>query len=100
MLFRWSFWADALTRGIRTFCQTLVAVLGGGALNVWTVGWHSALGVAAGSALLAVLMAVDRLSVAPTVDVLVEPAAAPVAPVGRFKPPAEVTVAACGDSLR
>lgn len=59
-IFSKAFLKDASVRGIRTFCQTLGSVLGGSALNVWTVGWHSAMGVAAGSALISFLMTVDR----------------------------------------
>ena len=59
-IFSKAFVKDATIRGIRTFCQTLGSVLGGSALNVWTVGWHSAMGVAAGSALISFLMTVDR----------------------------------------
>jgi hypothetical protein len=59
-IFSKAFVKDATIRGIRTFCQTLGSVLGGSALNVWTVGWHSAVGVAAGSALISFLMTVDR----------------------------------------
>lgn len=89
MLFTWDFWSDALTRCVRTFCQTLAAVLGGSAMNIWEAGWHSALGVAAGSALLSLLMAADRLTVTPRVDVTVEPLAKGVElPVG------------CGENLR
>lgn len=59
-IFSKAFLKDAAVRGIRTFCQTLASVLGGSALDVWTVGWHSAMGVAAGSALISFLMTVDR----------------------------------------
>ena len=55
-----AFWSDAFTRFIRTFCQTLAAALGGNALNVWNADWHQSFGLATGSALLALLMAVDR----------------------------------------
>lgn len=81
MFFTWAFWSDSLSRGIRTFCQTLAAGLGGNALNVWNADWHQLLGLAAGSALLALLMAVDRsgavlaASNAPSVPVVVEPVA-------------------------
>lgn len=97
-MFRWEWWSDALTRAFRTFCQTLVASLGGSALNIWNVGWHNALGVSAGSALLAILMAVDRLSSAPQVSVTVEPEPAPM---GVSAPFGDVPVMrGCGDRLR
>jgi F0F1-type ATP synthase membrane subunit a len=95
MLFTWIFWQDAVSRGIRTFCQTLLAAWGGNALNVWSADWHQSLGLAAGSALLALLMAVDRsgavlaASNAPSETVVVEP----VAFVAPFQH-------GCGDKLR
>ena len=60
MYFTWTFWQDALSRGLRTFAQTLAAALGGSALNVWNAGWVQAIGLAAGSSLLSVLMTIDR----------------------------------------
>lgn len=96
MLFTWSFWNDAITRAIRTFAQTLLAVLGGGALNIWQVGWHSAFGVAAGSAFLALLMAVDRsgAAAAATTTTVIEPVI--VEPLGL----APAKGVGCGESLR
>jgi hypothetical protein len=88
MLFTSVFWRDAATRAIRSFAQTLAAALGGNALNVWVAGWHQSLGLAAGSALLAILMAVDRSTVPQTVEV--------VAPVASVAP----LVSTCGDALR
>jgi hypothetical protein len=74
------FWSDAFTRCIRTFAQTLAAGLGGSALNVWNASWHQAVGLAAGSALLAVLMTADRWT-------------APASEVPKL-------VSGCGDDLR
>jgi hypothetical protein len=88
MLFSSVFWRDAVTRAVRSFAQTLAAALGGSALNVWSAGWHQSLGLAAGSALLAVLMAVDR-STATTV-VVAPPSASNVVPL----------VSTCGDALK
>ena len=84
-----AFWSDAVTRCVRTFCQTLAAALGGSALNVWNASWHQAVGLAAGSALLAVLMTADRWS-AGTAEPreLIEPAT--------FLTPS----GGCGDDLR
>ena len=59
-IFTWDFWKDALSRIIRTFCQTLASVMGGTALNVWTAGWGASVGVALGAALVSFLMCVDR----------------------------------------
>jgi len=94
MIFNSMFWRDAATRAIRSFAQTLAAALGGSALNVWNAGWHQSLGLAAGSALLALLMAVDRSTVAPTVEVV--PVSAPVTVPAALAP----LVTTCGDSLR
>lgn len=91
-MFTWAFLNDALTRSLRTFAQTLLAVLGGGALDIWNVGWHSAFGVAAGSALLSLLMAVDRWgSSIVEQPVVVEP----VEPLTLVN-----AKAGCGESLR
>ena len=90
-MFSQAFWQDAFTRMFRSFAQTLAAALGGSALNVWSAGWHQALGLAAGSAVLAFLMAVDRSTVAvPGVSSAVSDAAS-------FVP---VRVSTCGDSLK
>lgn len=59
-VFTWYFWKDAISRIIRTFCQTLASVLGGSAFSIWTVGWASSLGIALGASLVSFLMCVDR----------------------------------------
>jgi len=92
--FTTAFWSDAVTRCIRTFCQTLAAALGGSALNVWNASWHQAVGLAAGSALLAVLMTADRWTSGSS-PVVVEPAVVDE-PVGFFTP----NGGGCGDDLR
>lgn len=58
----WSkqFALDASWRAFRTFCQTLAAMLGGETVNVLTVDWKGLLGVSVGSALVSLLMSVDR----------------------------------------
>lgn len=96
-MFTKEFAKDAATRCIRTFCQTLAAVLGGSAMNVWTAGWHSALGVALGSAFLSLLMAVDRLSATTEVAVTVQPIEPILEPVAPLAAPMQV---GCGESLR
>ena len=94
MLFTADWLKDAATRAARSFAQTLAAALGGSALNVWNAGWHQSLGLAAGSAVLAILMAVDRATVSVSAPTVQAPAQALVAPT------AISTVTACGDSLR
>jgi len=47
-----------IERAVKTFCQTLVAALGAGAVNILEVPWQSAVSVAAGAALISVLTSV------------------------------------------
>ena len=54
------FWLDSSWRSFRTFCQTLAAMLGGETVNVLTADWKGMLSVSAGSALVSLLMSVDR----------------------------------------
>jgi hypothetical protein len=49
------FWQDAIERSVKTFAQTLAAVLGAGAVDVLAVDWQSALAVSGGAALVSVL---------------------------------------------
>lgn len=100
-MFTVSFFKDALWRAFRTFCQTLLSIFGGSALNVWNVGWHNSLGVAAGAALISLLMSVDRSTAAPVVVEAVkpvEPVSFVAAPVALSAP--SPVVGACGGSLR
>ena len=90
-----AFWSDAFTRCVRTFCQTLAAALGGSAMNIWNASWHQAVGLAAGSALLAVLMTADRWTLG-TTPVVVEPVT--VEPVALQ--PFVSRSTGCGDDLR
>mgnify|MGYP003607260128 CR=1 FL=1 len=60
-VFTWNFWRDAISRIVRTFCQTLASTLGGSALNIWQIsGWTSAIGISLGASLVSFLMCVDR----------------------------------------
>lgn len=52
-----SFWKDLTERAIKTFAQTLLAVLAVG-VPVWEMEWVSALGIAAGATVLSVLTSV------------------------------------------
>lgn len=99
MIFTWDFWKDAAARSIRTFAQTLAAALSGSALNIWSADWHQAFGLAAGSAVVALLMAVDRSG---TVSHASSPTAVVVEPVEFVERPmgAAAPIVACGDNLR
>lgn len=59
-VFTWNFWKDAVSRSIRTFCQTLVSVLGVSELNVFSASWGAALGISLGSCFVSFLMCLDR----------------------------------------
>jgi len=63
--FTTKFWADAAERATKTVAQALLALLvvGDQALNILTVNWTQALGVAAGAGLISVLMSVVTASV-------------------------------------
>ena len=82
---------DAGWRAFRTFCQTALAAFGGTSLDLFHANMMGVLSVSAGSALLSLLMSVDRSTVAPVVE------AAPVALAAPLETP--VTVA-CGTNLR
>lgn len=49
------FWKDATERAVKTFAQTLAAVLGAGAVDILAVEWTSALAVSGGAALVSAL---------------------------------------------
>lgn len=57
------FWlgeSGVLVRCVRTFAQTAVAMIGVSSFSVWSVDWQNVLGVSLGSALLSLLMSLDR----------------------------------------
>lgn len=57
-MFTWKFWKDAIERTLRTFAQTVAAVLIVGVTNLATVDWSTVLGVAGASALASLLSAI------------------------------------------
>lgn len=61
-MLKWDFWSETLQRSVRTFAQSLLAVFGGNAFNVWNADWQNAVGVGLGAAFLSILMSVDRSS--------------------------------------
>lgn len=60
-----AWWLGLLERALKTLCQALIATLaaGQGGLNLLTVNWQSALGVAASAALLSVLTTLAGIQV-------------------------------------
>lgn len=52
------FWKAATERAVKTFAQTLIALLGAGAMNVLTVDWQQAIGVSLGATLLSYLTSI------------------------------------------
>jgi hypothetical protein len=56
-MFTWSFWKDALERTIRTFAQTLAAVILVGQTSLVDMDWSADLGIAGAAALASLLSA-------------------------------------------
>lgn len=52
-----TFWKDLAERAVKTFAQTLLAVLAVG-VPIWEMDWVSALGIAAGATVLSALTSV------------------------------------------
>lgn len=65
-MFTAGFWASASERLIKTFCQSLLAVLTvGPALNILHVDWANALGVAGAAAFLSLLTSLASIPIGP-----------------------------------
>lgn len=78
------FWKATAERAVRTFAQTLVAVLTAGATDLLDVDWGGALSASGLAALLAVLTAVASSGTGPDGPGLTETAdRAPTAPPAR-----------------
>lgn len=58
------FLLDALERAVKTFCQTLLTMLGAGAVNLLAVDWTQALAVSGGATLVSVLTSLGSESIA------------------------------------
>jgi hypothetical protein len=57
------FGLDALERSVKTFAQSLVALIGAGAVNIVLLDWPDMLGVSATAALVSLLTSVVSLPV-------------------------------------
>lgn len=66
------FWKQALQRAIRTFAQSSIAVIGVGTTNLFTADVKNILAIATSSAILSLLMSIDRTSETPAVSTVVE----------------------------
>lgn len=63
MLYTTKFWRAASERAIKTWAQSLVALLGAGSMNILTVDWPQALGVSVGAGLLSILTSITSAQV-------------------------------------
>ena len=52
------FWLAVFERAVKTFAQTLIAVLGVGVLDILKTDWVQSLSISAGAALLSVLTSI------------------------------------------
>lgn len=53
-----SFWKSALIRALRTFCQSLVALIGTDAINIVNIDWLTITGIAATTAVMSLLTSI------------------------------------------
>lgn len=53
-----SFWKSAAIRALRTFCQSLVALIGTDAVSIIDIEWPVVLGISATTALLSILTSI------------------------------------------
>ena len=60
MIYTAAFWRGAFERALKTFCQSLLAVLGVGGLGVLDVDWLGALSVAAVATLASLLTSIGN----------------------------------------
>jgi hypothetical protein len=60
------FWKNATERAVKTWAQSLVALLTAGSANVLEVDWASSLGVSVGAALLSLLTSLGSAGVTKT----------------------------------
>lgn len=52
------FWKSALIRALRTFCQSLVTLIGTDYVNIIDIDWITILGIAATTALMSILTSI------------------------------------------
>lgn len=74
------FWKDAVERALKTFAQTLIALLGVGGFGIIDAPWFSSLSVAGLAAVLSVLSSVASVTVGEQGTASLVPASETVAP--------------------
>lgn len=57
-MFTQAFWRAAFERAVKTFAQTLAALIGANAVNVIDVDWPALLGISATAAIVSILTSV------------------------------------------
>jgi hypothetical protein len=73
-MFTYTFWRSASERAVKSFAQSLLAVLGIGGLGLLDVDWLTALSTAGMATLLSVLTSIASAGVGPQGDPSVVPA--------------------------
>ena len=53
-----NFWKSALIRALRTFCQSLVTLIGTDYVNIIDIDWLTILGISATTALMSILTSI------------------------------------------
>lgn len=76
------FWESALERAVKTFAQTLAALIGAGAISVVSIPWQDNLGISATAALLSVLTSIASAQVGPSGPSLTVETVTPQPPQG------------------
>lgn len=62
---RTAFLKAVAERAVKTFCQTLAALLGAGAVDILSVPWQAALSVSAGAGVVSVLTSIGSAGFGP-----------------------------------
>lgn len=96
-MFTWMFWRSATERAVKSFAQSLAAVLGASGAGLWEVEWTTALAVAGMTTVLSLLSSVASAPVGAdhhSPSLLPQPA-----PAAQAAPGASVPQQRAGESL-
>jgi hypothetical protein len=88
-MFTYLFWRFAFERALKTFAQTLVALLGVGGIGLLNAPWASTLSVAGMAALLSVLSSIASTQVGERNTPSLVQASVPAAPQAQASVPAK-----------